>query len=180
MKRQAFALPLILVFVVLIACSVVIITTFGSGTRNIVRLAENESRCEMAARSALHEARQNMSAILRTPCEQWPPFYKTLLPPCTGAAPADLSFTPEVSSVAYLPHVEVGEVTVKCLDRRISNGLCQGLISLRVKVIQSSTIRSAIGISMEEWIRFVVERHPKRGLTVLLLPGRVCSEVKRQ
>ncbi len=179
-SRKGFALALVLAFVLLAALSVILMSSFGSMTRNIVRLSESELRCDFAVRSAFNEAISAMKAQLRNEPTQLPPFFKTLLPPLAGANPVPFTIVPEATVVAFLPYIEVGQVTISCIDRRITGGHVQGVLSLSVNVEHKATGGERAKVSVNERIRFVIERRFGRAPSVVLLPGRIGAEVKRR
>lgn len=178
--NRGFALPILLAIVILAALSIIIMSSFGSATRNIVRLSEGELRCEFAVRSAFNEAIALMKAQLRKDPDSLSDFFKALLPPLAETAPTPFTIVPEATVVAFLPHIEVGEVSVSSIDRRISGGHVQGVLALTVQVEHKATGGERAKISVCERIRYVIERRAGGPLAVVLLPGRVGAEVKRR
>lgn len=173
--NSGFFLPIAACFIALILLSVLILSAFGSGTRNIMKHADVSMKCRLAASSAILEARRKLEAETQRPVEGWEPWLRELLPPLALSKEMDSQYELEISATPDLMNKYnidcANEVIVTCLDKGAYNGRFQGLLSFRVVVSANSSRRNRVEVMREERVRFIIQRSLNGQLRVKLLPG---------
>jgi len=168
--RRGMILPMILVLVLLLAISVMILTSFSSENRGLIIRSEKKLNCQLAAESAITEVRTLISSELSRQ-GQWSQIFRNLLPPHTSIPTEEKEVYASRTAQTYEGSVYVHPVRIRALVKHIKNGRTQGLLSFSVLAESSQSTFSSLRLLRVEHIRFVVSRDSLSGLSINLMPG---------
>jgi hypothetical protein len=159
-KQRGIFLPIVAVMMLLVMLSVLMVASFGSESRKLLRRAEMAEVCRGAATSALRELRSAIEKDIEGTSDTWPEWWKGMLPPYDGLPADELPdvITP-ATTAAYAPlGVTIDSISVKCLDRRTGHQVkAQGLLEFLVTASWQGKGYDDVSVTRAERLRFYVQ-----------------------